>query len=102
MCLVSGDEFGIGPRAEAHVAWHRVGRNELENAQSVLSVRDERKHRGVHRTNLNCARIIQCAVRVEHLNELRLLGILNVNYRESLRAFWNVRVSASNVESACL
>ena len=94
------DQFRIRPRAESLRAGNGVGRNQLDDAQSIFAIGDERELRGVDATDLHRARVIERAARVEHLIESRSLRIFDVDNRQAFRTVRDVGISARDIEAA--
>src|SRR5438105_12206991 len=72
---IGRNQFWIWPRAEPLRASDRVGRDELDDAQTIPAIGHERKLRRAHAPNLDRARVVERATRVEHLIEPRSLRI---------------------------
>jgi len=83
-------------------AWNGIGRNQLNDAQSIFSIGYERKLRCVHATDLYRACVVQGAPGIEHLVDERPLWILNVDNRKALRPVRDVGVSACDIQSSCV
>src|SRR5437870_13080513 len=99
-CLECRDQFRIWLRAEPLRARNRVGRNQLDNAQSIFAVGDERKLGGVDAADLHRARVIECAAGVKHLIEPWSFRIFYVDNRETFGPVCDIGVSARDVETA--
>jgi len=89
----------IGLRAEARALRHVLRRNHLNDAQSVFAVRDQREHRGVHRTDLHGARVIERPIGVKQTLQPRLFRIADVNERQPVLAVRHVSISPRQIES---
>src|ERR1700732_2744446 len=60
------DQLRIRSRTESLRTRHGVRRNQLDDAQPVLAVGDERELRRADASDLNRARIVERAIRIEH------------------------------------
>ena len=97
---ISRDQFRIRSRAESLRAGDGIGRNQLDDAQSIFAIGDERELRGVDAPDLHRARVIERAAGVEHLIEARALRIFHIDDRQAFRAVRDIGVSARDIEAA--
>ena len=95
---ISRDEPRHRTRAESRRPLNRIRRDKLHNPQAILPIRDKRIHRSCYGTNLHGMCVIQLAVRVEHLIELRPLRILNVYDSKPVRPIGDIGIGARHIE----
>ena len=96
---IGRDQSRIWPRTESLRAGHRVGRNQLDHAQSIFAVGDKRKLGGVDAADLHRARVVERAAGVKHLVEPRALRIFDIDNRQTFRTIGDISVSARDVEA---
>src|ERR1700704_1573543 len=96
--VIGRDQFRIWPWTKSLRARDCVRRNQLHHAQSILPISNERELRCTHTSDLDRARVVHRATRVEHLIETRRFWIFNIDNRQTLRAVRDIGVSARDIE----
>ena len=81
-------------------AGNGIGRNQLNDAQSIFAVRDERELRRINATDLHRPRIVQRAARIEHLIDERPPRIFNIDNGQSFRPVRDIGISAGDIQAA--
>src|SRR5271155_1924668 len=97
---IGGDQFGRGAGAEAVRIGRIFRRQNLQHAQTIAAVRDEREGAGVHHADLDVLRVVDLSVAGEHLIELRLLWFLNIHDGDAFPSACDVSVRARDVDIA--
>src|SRR5450432_38184 len=95
---VVGYEFGNRPRAESSEVWRGHWREELDDAHAVMTVGGEGEEAGADHAELQVVQVVDGAVGVEDLVEMRLLGALDIDDGEALLASGYVGVGTGDVE----
>ena len=81
-------------------ARHRVRRDQLDHAQTVLAIGHQGEFGGADAANLHSASVVERAAGIEHLFETRRFRIFDVDNGQTFRSVGHVGVGARDIEPA--
>ena len=87
-------------RAEAVKVRLRLRPEDLDNPHPILAIGDKGKLLGADHPDLHIAHIVQRPSGIEHLRQLRLFGLLDIDDGNPVLAGGNIRIRAGHINVA--